>query len=65
MVHQIRRDAELAAFRHPAIDVQVLTPSEPLRLRPLDFDPAGMAGALERGRADAARCLERWRAGGR
>jgi NTE family protein len=65
MVHQIRRDAELAAFRHPEIDVQVLTPSEPLRLRPLDFDPAGMAGALERGRADAARCLERWRAGGR
>jgi NTE family protein len=61
MVHQIRRDAELAAFRHPSVDVQVLTPSEPLRLRPLDFDPAGMAGALERGRADATRCLERWR----
>jgi NTE family protein len=63
MVHQIRRDAELATFRHPSIDVQVLTPSEPLRLRPLDFDAAGMAGALERGRADALRCLERWRSG--
>jgi hypothetical protein len=39
----------------------VLTPSEPLRLRPLDFDTAGMAVALARGRADAQRCLERWR----
>jgi NTE family protein len=63
MVHQIRRDAELAGFRHPAVDVQVLTPSEPLRLRPLDFDAAAMAGALERGRADALRCLEQWRGG--
>jgi NTE family protein len=63
MVHQIRRDAELAAFRHPAVDVQVLTPTEPLRLRPLDFDAASMTAALERGRADALRCLARWRAG--
>jgi NTE family protein len=63
MVHQIRRDAELAGFKHPAVDVQVLTPSEPLRLRPLDFDASGMAGALDRGRADALGCLERWRAG--
>jgi NTE family protein len=61
MVHQIRRDAELAGFRHPGVDVQMLTPSEPLRLRPLDFDTAGMAAALARGRADAHRCLERWR----
>ena len=65
MVHQIRRDAELASFRHPAVDVQVLTPGEPLRLRPLDFDPAAMAGALERGRLDARRCVEQWRAGRR
>jgi NTE family protein len=62
MVHQIRRDAELARFRHPAVDVQVLTPGAPLHLRPLEFDPAGMAAALERGRADAGRCLERWQA---
>jgi NTE family protein len=61
MVHQIRRDAELARFRHPNVDVQVLTPSEPLRLRPLDFDTAAMAAALARGRADAHRCVERWR----
>jgi NTE family protein len=63
MVHQIRRDAELAGFKHPAVDVQVLTPSEPLRLRPLDFDASGMADALDRGRADAVGCLERWRSG--
>jgi len=62
MVHQIRRDAELARFKHPAVDVQILTPGAPLHLRPLDFDPAGMAAALESGRADALRCLERWRA---
>ena len=60
MVHQIRRDAELARFKHPAVDVQILTPGAPLHLRPLDFDPAGMAVALERGRSDALRCLERW-----
>jgi NTE family protein len=63
MVHQIRRDAELAAFKHPEVDVQLLRPTAPLRLRPLDFDTAAMTEALERGRADALRCLERWRAG--
>jgi NTE family protein len=62
MVHQIRRDTELARFRHPTVDVQILTPGAPLALRPLDFDAAGMAAALDRGRVDAARCLERWRA---
>jgi NTE family protein len=61
MVHQIRRDAELAAFRHPAVDVQLLAPAAPLRLRPLDFDTAGIAEAVARGRADAQGCLERWR----
>lgn len=62
MVHQIQRDAELARFRHPGVDVQLLTPGAPLQLRPLEFDPAGMAAALARGRADALRCLERWQA---
>jgi NTE family protein len=62
MVHQIRRDAELARFKYPAVDVQLLTPGAPLHLRPLEFDRAGMAGALARGRADALRCLERWQA---
>jgi len=58
MIHAIRRDVELARLRYPDVDVQLLTPSAPLRLRPLDFDPAAMAPALERGRADAATCLQ-------
>jgi NTE family protein len=58
MIHAIRRDVELARLRHPEVDVQLLTPSAPLRLRPLDFDPDVMAAALERGRADAATCLQ-------
>jgi NTE family protein len=64
MVHQIRRDTELARFKYPAVDVQLLTPGAALHLRPLDFDPAGIAAALARGRADALRCLERWQADG-
>jgi NTE family protein len=63
MIHQIRRDTELAQLKYPAVDVHLLTPSTPLALRPLDFDTAGMAAALDRGRADAAACLERWRGG--
>jgi NTE family protein len=60
MIHQIRRDVELARLKHPAVEVQLWTPSAPLDLRPLDFDPAGIARALERGRADAAACLSGW-----
>jgi len=59
MIHQIRRDAELARLRH-RIDVQVIEPSAPLLLRPLDFDPAALGEALARGRADGARCLGSW-----
>ena len=61
MVHQIERDVELAQLKYPAVDVQTVTPSAPLGLRPLDFDTAGMAAAAERGRDDAARCLAAWR----
>ena len=60
MLHQIRRDVELARLKHPAVDVQVLTPSAPLRLRPLEFDPDGMARLLDLGRADALACLQAW-----
>ena len=60
MIHQIRRDVELARLKHPAVEVQLWTPSVPLSLRPLDFDPGGIARALERGRADAAACLRGW-----
>jgi hypothetical protein len=57
MLHQIRRDVELARLKHPSTDVQVLAPSAPLRLRPLEFDSEGIARALELGRADALACL--------
>lgn len=60
MVHQIRRDVELARLKFPAVDLHLLTPSAPLALRPLDFDPAAIAHALERGRADALACLRGW-----
>ena len=60
MLHQIRRDTELARFRHPEVEIQVLAPATPLRLRPLDLDPARMAEAFARGRADALACWERW-----
>jgi NTE family protein len=58
MVHQILRDTELARLKYPAVDVQLLTPSAPLRLRPLDFEPEALAGALARGEADGTACLD-------
>ena len=59
MVHQIRRDAELGRLRH-RIDVQVIEPSAPLMLRPLDFESGDLSEALARGRADGVRCLDAW-----
>ena len=61
MVHQIRRDTELARLKFPAVDVQLLTPSAPLELRPLDFHPGAMARALELGRRDGVDCASAWR----
>jgi NTE family protein len=63
MVHQIRRDVELARLKYPAVDVQLLVPTTPLGLRPLDFESAAMSRALEQGRADALACAGGW--GGR
>lgn len=60
MLHQIRRDVELARLKHPAVDVQILAPSAPLRLRPLEFDSDGIARILDLGRADALACLQAW-----
>ncbi len=60
MIQQIRRDTELARLRHPQVDVQLLTPSSPLLLRPLDFDAEAMARLLALGRADALSCLATW-----
>jgi NTE family protein len=61
MVHQIRRDTELARLKFPAVDVQLLTPSAPLDLRPLDFDAARIGRALDLGKRDGAACAEAWR----
>jgi len=60
LLHQIRRDVELARLKHPAVEVQVLTPSAALRLRPLEFDPDAVARVLELGRTDAQACLQAW-----
>jgi NTE family protein len=60
MIHQIRRDVELARLKFPEVEVHLLQPSAALALRPLDFDQDGIARALERGRADALACLSGW-----
>jgi NTE family protein len=60
MIHQILRDTELARLKYPDADVQLLIPSAPLALRPLEFEAGGIARALTLGRADAAACLRRW-----
>jgi len=54
----IERDVELARLRHPSVDVQVLTPSTPLRVRPLDFDGARLGPLVDLGRVDGRRCIE-------
>jgi NTE family protein len=60
MVHQVRRDTELARLKYPTVDVQLLTPSAPLHLTPLGFEPAGIARALELGKRDGAACADAW-----
>ncbi|HKC99115.1 MAG TPA: patatin-like phospholipase family protein [Methylomirabilota bacterium] len=57
MLHQIRRDTELARLKHPTTEFQLLTPSAPLNLRPLEFDGDAVARVLALGRADAESCL--------
>lgn len=60
MIQQIRRDTELARLRHPGVNIQLLAPSAPLLLRPLDFDADAMARLLALGRADGLACLKAW-----
>ena len=60
MIHQVLRDTELARLKYPGVEVQLLTPSAPLLMRPLDFDADGMSRLLERGQADALACLAAW-----
>lgn len=61
MVHQIRRDAELARLKYPGVDIQLVVPSASLALRPLDFNPPGLVRAFDLGREDGSACLARWR----
>jgi hypothetical protein len=63
MIHQIRRDVELARLKYPTVDVRLLTPSAPLQLRPLDFDANAITRALALGRADAGACVTALRGG--
>lgn len=58
MIEQIRRDAELARFRHPDVEIQLLVPSAALDLRPLDFEPQALGRAFDLGRADGRRCVQ-------
>ena len=57
--YQIVKDAELARHRRPDVAVHLLFPSEPLWLRPLEFEHERIARAIELGRKDAHACLDR------
>jgi NTE family protein len=59
MTYQIQRDVELARLKYPHVEVQLLTPSSPLLLRPLEFEPAALARALEQGKLDGLACLRK------
>jgi NTE family protein len=54
----IVRDVELAGFRHPGVEIRVLRPSEPLALRPLDFDGERLGRLVDLGRRDGRACLD-------
>ena len=58
LAREISRDVELARFRHPRVDVQLLTPSSALRVRPLDFAGTRLGALIALGRDDGRRCLE-------
>ena len=57
--YQIVKDAELARHRRPDVGIHLLYPSEPLWLRPLEFEGERIARVIELGRKDAHACLER------
>jgi len=60
MIHQIRRDTELARLKYPDVEIHLLAPSAALALRPLDFDTDRLAAAVDLGRRDGAACLAAW-----
>ncbi|HEV8308952.1 MAG TPA: patatin-like phospholipase family protein [Methylomirabilota bacterium] len=55
---EVLRDVELARFRAPQVEVRVLRPSEPLHLRPLDFDGERVGRVLDLGHRDGLACLD-------
>ena len=57
MTYQIQRDVELARLKHPQVEIHLLAPSSPLRLRPLEFEPTALTRALEQGKSDGLACL--------
>ena len=57
--HQILRDVELARLKFPSVEIQLLQPSRPLNLRPLEFSSPQLMEVYQQGRADAADCLKR------
>ncbi len=58
LAREILRDVELAGFRHPAVEIRVIRPSEPLRLRPFDFDGTRLGALVDLGRRDGLACLD-------
>jgi NTE family protein len=58
LAREILRDVELAGFRHPGVEIRVLRPSEPLALRPFDFDGERLGRLVDLGRRDGLACLE-------
>jgi len=56
--YQIVKDAELGRHRRPDVAIHLLFPSEPLWLRPLEFERERIDRAIELGRRDAHACLD-------
>jgi len=55
---EILRDVELARLRHPLVDIQIVRPSQPLQVRPFDFDGERLGRLVDLGRADGLLCLD-------
>ena len=58
LTREVARDLELARYRYPGVDVRLLRPSVPLRLRPLDFEGQRLGPLVDLGRLDGLRCLD-------
>ncbi len=58
LTREILRDVELARFRHPGVEIRVVRPSEPLALRPFDFDGERLGRLVDLGQRDGLACLD-------